>query len=74
VRSDAGDEEQIAIGDRAVEERRLGRLLAILVNDSFCGLVTLCSGGYRYGRSRRSGGGNATSEEASSICLFYASF
>src|ERR1017187_8798929 len=70
VRSYTGDEEQIAVGDRAVEERRLGRwrrLLAILVKDPLGGLLGLRRGGGPH--SRR--GGHATSQEIPSIGLFH---
>src|ERR1035441_3851046 len=73
VRSHAGDEEQIAVGDGAIEERRLGRwrrLLPVLVKDPFGGLVGLCGGGRRHGGGRGSGG-HATSQEISLIGLFH---
>ena len=39
MRSHTGDEEQIAVGDRAIKGRSPGGLLAILVVNLFGGLV-----------------------------------
>src|SRR5207244_10499476 len=62
VKPDAGDEYQIAVGDRSVEERRLLRLAAVSVVDFLDRLLTLC-GGCRW--KRRSGHGRCRGRTAS---------
>jgi len=75
VRAHAGNEEQIAVGNRAIEERRLGsrrRLLPILIKHLFGWLVALRRGGHRrHGRGSRRGGDPA-SQEIPSIRLLHA--
>src|ERR1019366_10729466 len=73
VRAHAGDEEQIAVSNRAVEERRLGagrRLLPILIKHPLGGLVGLRRGWHRDRRDYRRGG-DSTSQEIPSIRLFH---